>query len=207
MIKRNGFLILISFILVISFLANVYSFKNKDAVNQEYITSINELQKEIQNKNKEIDQYKKGTKDKISETKEEIVEEEKEEVIDNEKNPINNTVIKFINYAFSNDADDYVTRKSLAQNYMTEDLFDTLFSADGLNEEELIIKTRVEEVEVFLSYEDDEKLIVRYAINESKADDEYNETIVKYAIVTMEKENNEYKVSEIKAVSLDDWGI
>lgn len=212
MIKRNGFLVLMSVTLAISLLANVYSFNNKDVINQSYISSIEQLQEEVKDKEKEIKKYKNTKYDNNNDKESnEVIEDEAvisgDEELNNDKNPINNSVKKFIEYAFSNDEENYATRKKLARNYMMEELYEGLFSADGLNEEQLVIKTRIEEVEVFSSYEDNEKLYVRYTINESKADDEYNETIVKHAIVKVEKENGDYKVSEINALSIDDWGI
>ena len=205
MIKRNGFIVLISFFLAISMLANVYSFKNKDTKNSEYSKRIEFLEKEVKERDSKIkivekEKLRNQTTDEYSPLN------EKEHTRSKDEMKIN-SINKFIEYAFNTHEDDYVTRKKLAKNYMVNELFETIFSADGITEEQLKMKVEVEEIEVYLSTEDEGKAIVRYMLHESKAQDEYDQTYLKYLQVNVIEDNGSFKVEEINSLTIDDWGI
>lgn len=204
MIKRNGFLVMVIFFLVLSLLLNVYTLRGSDKENSGEKEKNIALNEELKSKEVEIKKYKEmnnnnSTNDDNDNNDGNNDSEQENKEVENE---VEKNVEKFIEYAFSNNAEDYTTRKKLAKNYMTDDLYETIFSSDGLNEEQKLIIS-VEDIEVFQSYEDDEILIVRYIINESKIDEEYEESFIKYSKIELDGN----KVHQIKPLTLDDWGI
>lgn len=202
MIKKNGFLIIISFFLLLSILANIYSFNRIENSNNEYINEIKSLKKEnkelIQSNNEEEkNNVTRESKDNDSDSENDENKEEEDELKEE-----NNTITKFVEYVFNTDEDSYTTRKKIAKEYMTDDLFETYFSSDSIDSEEMKINVEVKEVEVFHGYEND-NAIVRYVIQESKAEGEYQEEIEKYSFIKL----NDGKVSEINSLSNNEWGV
>lgn len=206
MIKRNGFLYLVVFFFLLSVMANIYSFNKLSEGDNEHINRI----KELINENNELKEQRQSDNN-IDEDKEDNNTKKESNKINNESKKRenrtqleeeNNTIEKFIEYTFNTDSDSYTTRKKLAKEYMTDELFDTYFSSDSVDSDEMKLLIEVKEVEVFHGYNND-KAIVRYVIEETKAQGDYHDEIEKYANIELKKG----KVSKIKSLSNNEWGV
>src|SRR5699024_10095682 len=179
LVKSKGFLFLVMFVLIISLTANIYSFNKLGNNNEEKNKIISDLQKENEKQKSII-----SKKNEISEIENETSEIEsgsKNNEIDNDKTQQEideNTIKKFIEYTFNTNEDDYVTRKKLAKEYMTDELFKKEFSEDSIDNDEMKILIEVKSVEVFLG--SDNNAIAKYVIKETKAQGEYEDEFEKY---------------------------
>lgn len=195
LVKSKGFLFLVMFVLIISLTANIYSFNKLGNNNEEKNKIISDLQKENE-KQKSIISKKNETS--------EIESGSKNNEIDNDKTQQEideNTIKKFIEYTFNTNEDDYVTRKKLAKEYMTDELFKKEFSEDSIDNDEMKILIEVKSVEVFLG--SDNNAIAKYVIKETKAQGEYEDEFEKYVNIELK----DGKVSNIKALSNEEWGV
>lgn len=200
LIKRNGFLAILIFILFISLLANIYSFNKlgKENIDNE---NKNEVIQNENNEDKEdifLENENNHTENNLDKT--DVNEEDDSKT--NKLKDENNRIKKFIEYTVNTNEDDYTTRKKLAKEYMTEELYDKYFSADSIDTEEMNLLVEVKEVEIFLGYESNEA-IVRYVVKETKAQGDYENEIEKYANIQLK----DGKVSNIKSLSNNEWGI
>src|SRR5699024_8947009 len=195
LVKSKGFLFLVMFVLIISLTANIYSFNKLGNNNEEKNKIISDLQKE-----NEKQKYIISKKNETSE----IESASKNNEIDNDKTQQEideNTIKKFIEYTFNTNEDDYVTRKKLAKEYMTDELFKKEFSEDSIDNDEMKILIEVKSVEVFLG--SDNNAIAKYVIKETKAQGEYEDEFEKYVNIELK----DGKVSNIKALSNEEWGV
>lgn len=210
--SKKSLIILLVFTVVISVAANVYSFGNRSEVSNGLRGKINQYESESKEKDKTISELKLQISNlKKSDTG--IVENEKsnEEANgndqDNHEDKIINTAYRFIEYAFDSNPETYVSRKKMAREYMTDDLFETLYSADGVDEYKQNLITEVERMNVYLNPENENEAIVHYVLNEEIPSSGYKETIEKYVTLKFISKNNQLKVSRIDSINNDEGGI
>lgn len=208
----NSWPILICFILIISLVFNVYSIISKDsadngALGQEEETEA-ESEKELVEKEEEIASLQEEL-----DAKETGVPAESEEVDQStpeasaETEELINTAQRFIEYAFESDPESYATRKKLALNYMTESLYETLYLADGMDQEQQKIAIDIKEVNVFANGQNENEAIVHYTYSEEIRSSGYEEDKEMYAKLSFTVEGNLLKVAEIKPLENEYGGI
>lgn len=202
-------LLLLSFILLISLAFNVYSLnKGKDSTSQkELVKEENEselLEKEekIKALNKELEDVKK-----VKEPVKDEVNSDAEVKVETANKELENTAKRFIEYAFESDAETYTTRKKMAKSYMTDNLFETLYSSDGEDEELQGIEIDIKDVNVFTDLESEDEAIVRYTFNEKITSSGYEEVKKMYVKLSFQVKGNEFKVSDIEPLENEYGGI
>lgn len=210
--SKKSLIILLVFTVVISVAANVYSFGNRNEVSNGLREKINQYESQSKEKDKTISELKLQVSNlKKSDTG--IVENEKnseeanENDQDNHEDKIINTAYRFIEYAFDSNPETYVSRKKMAREYMTDDLFETLYSADGVDEYKQNLITEVERMNVYLNPENENEAIVHYVLNEEIPSSGYKETIEKYVTLKFISKDNQLKVSHIDSINNDEGGI
>lgn len=208
----NSWPILICFILIISLVFNVYSIISKDsadngALNQEketeqqYESELVEKEEAIASLQEELE-AKEGTAPVEAEEAEQAASEDGAE-----PDEIINTAQRFIEYAFESDPESYATRKKLALNYMTESLYETLYPADGMDQEQQKIAIDIKEVNVFANGQNENEAIVHYTYSEEIRSSGYEEDKEIYAKLSFTVEGNLLKVAEIKPLENEYGGI
>ncbi len=201
-------LFLVSFSLLISLAANVYIFTREEAAsNQEESTSLTNTS-ELLEKEEQID----SLKEQLEKQKESNDETESEEVpvnIEDNQNAkeITNASKRFIEYAFESDSETYVTRKKMAKNYMTDNLYETLYPADGEDENLQDIVIDIKKINVFTDFESENEVIVHYTYNEKIASSGYEEDRELYAKLFFIVEENQLKVDRIEPLENEYGGI
>lgn len=209
---KKTLVILLVFTTIISIAANIYSFGKRNEVNSELSGKLNHYQSETKQKDKIIqglnNQISSLEKSKSGEVSKEQDSEKKTDVSQiNNADKLVNTAHRFIEYAFDNNPETYVARKKMARDYMTDELFETLYSADGVDENKQDIKIEVERVNVYLNAENDDEVIVYYILNEEIPSSGYKETIEKYVTLKFVSKENKLKVSRIDSINNNDGGI
>lgn len=209
---KKSLIILLVFIVIISIAANVYSFGKRNDVSNDLREKLSHYESEKKEKEKEINDLKSQIssleKSKTGAISKEQNDEKKVESPqkDNEEKRIN-TAYRFIEYAFDNNSETFVTRKKLARNYMTDDLFETLYSSDGVDEVKQNIKFSVQKINVYLSAENEDEAIVHYVLNQEITSSGYKDTVEKYVKLKFVLKQNQLKVSHIESINFDDGGI
>ena len=209
---KKSLLILLSFFLVISLAANVYSFTLGDSVDAGTPDESKEMEAQYESKLVEKENTIASLQEELT-AKEVAAPVETEEVEqaapENEAEPdeLINTAQRFIEYAFESDPESYATRKKLALNYMTENLYETLYSADGMDDEQQKIAIEIKEVNVFADGQNENEAIVHYTYNEEILSSGYEEEKEMYAKLAFTVEDNLLKVADIKPLENDYGGI
>lgn len=206
--------------LIFSIAANVYSFGKRSEVNNMLMDKLNQYEEELKKNEIVINDYKqkisnmeKGNSEQINEEKtneKDNVKESETPDLSNQKtteNELINTATRFIEYAFSSNPDTYVSRKKMAKNYMTDDLFETLYLADGVDEFKQTISTEVGKIVVYLDLENNNEAIVHYVVDEEIVSSGYKETVDKFVKLKFITDENQVKVSQIQSINNDDGGI
>lgn len=209
---KKSLIILLVFIVIISVSANVYSFGKRNDVGNDLREKISNYENESKQKDKTIDDLKKQLSSlekskSVDVSNEQNNEKKNDNIQNNHEEKLINTAYRFIEYAFDSNPETYVARKKMAKDYMTDDLFETLYSADGIDENKQKIKTEVERINVYLSAENDDEVIVNYVLNEEIPSSGYKETIDKYVTLKFVLKDNHLKVSGINSINNKDGGI
>lgn len=195
--------------LFISLLANTFIFSKRNKVNDNlnekisaYETELNEMKNENRDLSKRLSLTQK-TEDKEPNKDEKKSESSTEYDLNSE---IENTVNRFIEYTFNTDPTNYADKKKLAKNYMTDNLFEIVFTADGIDESEQKIKLETGKVEVFINNNSDE-VIVFYTLDKELLQSGYKETVENYIKVEVVQEGNHLKVSNIEPLIMTEGGL
>src|SRR5699024_3861545 len=86
----------------------------------------------------------------------------------------------------------YATRKNLAKNYMNEDLYERLFSADAIHEDKLKLDVSIIDIDVYLHSNSNRKALVRYEVKETIKENNYEEVKEKYMYIETKNKNNQF---------------
>lgn len=208
----NSRSILICFILIISLVFNVYSIISKDSADngalnqaketeQQYESELVEKEEAIASLQEELEAKEGAAPVESEETKQAAPEAgaEPDELI--------NTAQRFIEYAFESDPESYATRKKLALHYMTESLYETLYPADGMDQEQQKIAVEINEMNVFADDQNENEAIVHYTYSEEILSSGYKEEKELYVKLSFAVEDNQLKVAEIEPLENEYGGI
>ena len=208
----NSWPILFCFILIISLVFNIYSFISKDSADSGALNQEKEMEQQYENELVEKEEAIVSLQDELD-AKEGATPIESEEVEQSkpeagaEPDELINTAQRFIEYAFESNPESYATRKKLALNYMTESLYETLYPADGMDQEQQKIAIEINEVNVFADGQNENEAIVHYTYSEEILSSGYEEKKEMYAKLVFIVEGNLLKVAEIKPLENEYGGI
>ena len=205
----KSLLILLTFFLVISLAANVYSFTLGDSVDAGAPDESKEMEAQYESKLVEKENKIASLQEELN-AKEVVAPAETEETESATPEPepeLINTAQRFIEYAFESDPESYATRKKLALNYMTESLYETLYPADGMDDEQQKIAIEIKEVNVFADGHKENEAIVHYTYNEEILSSGYEEEKEMYAKLAFTVEDTLLKVADIKPLEHEYGGI
>lgn len=205
--SKKSFVYFLAITLLFSLVANVYVFSKRSKINEKlteqlgnYVIEIKDIKEENTDLNKRI-LLTKNAED--LEGVSEVTESEKIE--DSLINEVDSTVKRFVEYSFNTNPDNYVDRKKLANNYMTDNLFETIYTADGVEGNAQKVKLETGKVEVFINNESDEA-IVFYELEKELIQSGFKETVQNYIKVEVVKEDNALKVSRIEPLVMTEGG-
>lgn len=206
---KKSLLLFLTLFLAISLAGNVYSFTKEDEKSTETAVSETEYKRALLEKEDEIDQLQQQLGAEKETTPATAVEKTEQSAPAPETGvgELTNTAQRFIEYAFENDPETYVTRKKMASNYMTNSLYETLFASDGVNEEQQKVAVDIKEINVFADSENEKEAIVFYVYKEEILSSGYEEEKKMYVKLTFAVEGNQLKVAEIEPLENDYGGI
>lgn len=205
--SRKYLLIFITFLLLISLSANVYSFNKMTGKNddnkrniEKYISQINEKDAEIKELKKQITSSKNTEKttnlDGENNSSTENIDGEVEQ-----NNELINTAVRFIEYVFNSSPETYVTRKQNAHHYMTDEIIQTLFTSDGTDEVTINLRSTVKDIKVYLSETEDEALVY-YSASRELLNVNVEEEKEYYVKLEFKTEDGVRKVSKIHTITV-----
>lgn len=206
---KRTWLVPLLIILAISLAANVYSFTGSASETEKETAQSPQYEKELIEKEKEIETLQEKLKTKsapIPEAAEPAVEPVAE-TPETEVPGIINTAQRFIEYAFESDPETYVIRKKMALNYMTDSLYETLYSSDGVDEERQEVAIDIKKINVFADSENKNEAIVHYVYKEEILASGYEEEKEMYVKFAFEVEGEQLKVAEIEPLENEYGGI
>ena len=209
--NQKSVIILLAILMVFSVSANVYSFNTlsneESEINKRNAAVLENREKEISELRKEVESL--STQNKESKTEEITLEnsEDQEEIgTENEEieikkiSELENAAERFVDYTFNVNEENYATVKSNAENYMTKEMVETLFSSDGLDDAEINLTTTVDKVDVYTANEDNEQAIVHYEI-ELDYGNGYKEKLKPFVLLYFVIEDGKLKVSKLQAIN------
>ena len=205
--NTKNMLILLSIITIISLSANVYSFNKlsneESEINKRNGMILSKKDEEIKTLEDEIETLKSANE---STNEKSIIKESDENEVINEENEVieitelENAAERFVDYTFNVNEENYVTVKNNAGNYMTEEMVETLFSSEGISEDEMKLTTTVDDIEVFTANTDEGKVIVQYEVTLDYGNG-YEENLKPFVLLYFTNENGKLKVSEVQAIN------
>ena len=213
--SKKSLIYFLTIILLFSLVANVYVFSKRNKVNDNLNGKLNAYETELSDiKKKNDDLNKRLSLTKTPEENEGNQENQSAEQSGNGDEQteydlvyeIENTVNRFVEYTFNTEADNYVDRKKLAKNYMTDNLFDIIFTADGVDESAQKIKLETGRVDIFINNNSDE-VIVFYTLDKELLQSGYKETVENYIKLEVVQEDNHLKVSNIEPLIMTEGGL
>ena len=209
--NQKSVIILLAILMVFSVSANVYSFNTlsneESEINKRNAAVLENREKEISELRKEVESL--STQNKESKTEEitlensedqENTETENEQIEIKKISELENAAERFIDYTFNVNEENYATVKSNAENYMTKEMVETLFSSDGLDDAEINLTTTVDKVDVYTANEDSEQAIVHYEI-ELDYGNGYKEKLKPFVLLYFVIEDGKLKVSKLQAIN------
>lgn len=207
-VKNLGLIFTLCIILVISFSANIYSFNklsNEDSeINKVNIKLLEEKEKEIEELKEKIAVLENMPESETHHDGTEISEENNNGSDFSQQDKITKNLInaanKFIDYAFNVNSENYMTAKQNASRYMTNELVETLFPSDGLDESQFKSVTKVKNIQVYLNSKNQKEVIVNYDI-ETDYKNGYVEKRNDYVLLHLIEEDGFYKVTQIEPVN------
>ena len=209
---QKSVLILLSFFLAISLAANVYSFgfgrSGERGVTAQTEKKMAQDKSELVEKENEIASLQEELDaTEVADSVETIEVEQAAPETGAEPEELINTAQRFIEYAFESDPESYATRKKLALNYMTESLYETLYPADGMDQEQQKIAVDIKEVTVFSDGGNEKEAIAHYTYSEEILSSGYKEEKELYVKLLFALEGNQLKVAEIEPLENEYGGI
>lgn len=207
-LTQKSLLILLAFLFAISLAGNVYSFSTGNGENEEAESQLTQYESKLVEKEKTIASLQKelDAKEIASPVETEEVEQAAPET-ETAPTELINTAQRFVEYAFETDPETYIARKKLAQNYMTENLYEILYASDGLAGEQQEIAVNINEVTVFPDAHDELEAIVFYTYEEEIRSSGYKEQKERYVKLSFTIEGNQLKVVAIEPLENDYGGI
>lgn len=201
---------ILSIILIFSLIANVYIFTKRENVNADLNNKINSYQEElteIKNENEVLNERLSLVQDGKSENENEETEENNESTQKDYdiKSEVENAINRFVEYTFNTNPDNYIDKKKLAKNYMTDNLFEIIFMADGVDEGAQKVKLETGKVEIYVNDMNNEA-IVFYSLDKEILQSGYQETVDNYIKLRIVEENNQMKISEIEPLIMPEGG-
>lgn len=206
---RKSLFIPLLIILAISLAANVYSFTKEDEKGAATAEQVSQYEIELLEK----EQTNKTLQQELNTAKAAAPAASENETTtappDSEAGTpdILNAASRFVEYAFETDPETYVTRKKMAINYMTDNLYETLYSSDGVDEEQQEVAVDIKKVNVYAASENENEAIVHYVYKEEILASGYKEEKEMYVKLLFEVEDNQLKVAEIEPLENDYGGI
>jgi hypothetical protein len=196
-INTKGVLIPVVIICIISIAANFYTFNQLAAAKTEN-TKVNDILvekkaetiKELGNESNNKNEITQGT---------DIQENDKS--VNNKQKELINAATHFIEYTYNVSPENYVMLKQNASHYMTDNLIDTLFASDGLDETTSNIKTSVKSRKVFVESDATNEAIVHYTFDLEYLNNGYKETNSSYVLLKFKEIDGAIKVSELQAIT------
>lgn len=207
---KKYLLYILSIILTFSLIANVYIFTKRGNANVDLDNKINSYQEELaelKNENEVLNERLSLVQDNNSDEKNEETEGNKEDTQKkyDVKSEVENAINRFVEYTFNSNPDNYVDKKKLAKNYMTDNLFEIIFMADGVDEGAQKVKLETGKVEIYVNDENNEA-IVFYSLDKEIIHSGYQETVDNYIKLRIIEENNQMKISEIEPLIMPEGG-
>jgi len=207
-LTQKSLLIFLAFLFAISLAGNVYSFSKGNGENEEAESQLTQYENKLVEKEETISSLQKelDTKEIASPVETEEVEQAAPET-ETAPTELINTAQRFVEYAFETDSETYVARKKLAQNYMTEGLYETLYASDGVASEQQEIAVNINEVTVFPDAHDEQGAIVFYTYEEEILSSGYKKQKERYVKLFFTGEGSQLKVAAIEPLENDYGGI
>lgn len=202
---RKSLFIPLLIILAISLAANVYSFTKEDEQGAEAAEQVSQYEHELLEKERTIEILQQELD--TTEAPAPAAFENETATAPADTPDILNTAHRFVEYAFETDPETYTTRKKMAQNYMTESLYETLYASDGVDEEQQKVAVDIKKVNVYADSENENEAIVHYIYKEEILTSGYEEEKEMYVKLAFEVEGNQLKVAEIEPLENDYGGI
>lgn len=206
---RKSLFIPLLIILAISLAANVYNFTKEDEKGAAAAKQVSHYENELLEKEQTIKTLQQE-RDTAQVPAPAVSKNETTTALpdpETDTPDILNTAHRFVEYAFETDPETYVTRKKMAINYMTDSLYETLYSSDGVDEEQQKVAVDIKEVNVYANSENGKEAIVHYVYKEEILASGYKETKETYVKLLFEVEGNQSKVAEIEPLENDYGGI
>ncbi len=208
--SKKSAIILFALFLIISLIANIYSFTNQGKARSEYEKNLNKTYEDLSKSEDEVRKLKeqvsllesKKTDDKNKNSSEGSTKKNEGNPDRNKQEVLENTAKRFMEFSFNSNPETYAERKKLAKNYMTDHLYETIYSADGVAEAEQKINSSLEKVVVYIKENAEDEAIIYYELNREIITTGYSETIQDYAKLKFSEENNQWKVSDISTIEI-----
>src|SRR3954447_10286527 len=99
-----------------------------------------------------------------------------------------NTAYRFVDYTYNVNSENYVTAKQNASNYMTDEMIETLFASDGIDDSKFNLTTKVKDIEVYVNSKDEKQAIVNYNV-EMDFGNGYEEKLNQFSLLYFVEEN------------------
>lgn len=197
-------------LLIISVAANVYSFNKlsdeESEINKQNTILLEKKEEEIANLKEELfasnNQVKaqKETTDNNNTDNNKAINSSENSAANTSMENLINSAYRFVDYTYNVNSENYATAKQNASNYMTDELVETLFSSDGIDESQFKLTTNVNDIEVYLNSQNDNQVIVNYNI-EMDFGNGYKEKQNDFVLLHFVEENGLYKVKKIESIN------
>lgn len=205
---KKGLPVILIMVLVISLAANFFSFNKltsaKEETNKQAKQLLEEKEQEIEKLNGKISFLEKEEQDAANDEKVEKGEGEMKgtatEHKDEQKNLLNSAE-RFIDYIYNVTPENFAVVKQNADRYMTDEMIQTLFPSDGIDEKGSDLKTSATDIKVFGEGEGDMQAIVSYNFELEFISNGYKEQDSAYVQLDFEQDGGTYKVSKLTPIS------
>lgn len=214
LLSKKSLIYFLAIVLLFSLIANIYIFSKRNTVNEKlneklsaYETEISDVKKKNDDLNEKISLIKNPVSDEKEVNQDVELDESSSEPTEHSLvEEIENTVNRFVEYTFNTDESNYVDRKKLAKNYMTDNIFDIVFSADGMDETVQKIKLETGRVDIYINNKSDE-VIVFYTMDKELLQSGYKETVENYIKLEIIQDGDQFKVSNIEPLIMTEGGL
>lgn len=189
------------FLLMVSFLANIYSFNRLGISNEKVIADYEIV---IEKKNDEIiELLTQIDSEQTKKIDDHIVKEGSENqspILEGEKS-ILNIAERYLEFAFNSTPENYVTRKNNAHNYMTDDMVDLIFQSDGVDED---FYMKIKNIKLYKNDDSTEEVIAYYESEIETYETKNVEKNYNYVLLKFKEEKGITKISNIIPINI--WG-
>lgn len=192
------FIVPVAIVLVISLCANVYSFKKLASRTDTHIDLLEKQAQEI----KELKSTLSTLETVNVATENEVSNEEATSTtaqIGNETSDLVNTTKRYLEYAFNVNPDNYMTAKNNAQNYMTEEMIDTIFVSEGVDAD---FSMQIKNIKVYTTDEKTKEVIAYYESEIETYDTTYVEKNYNYVLLKFIEENDTLKIASLTPINV-----